>query len=174
MKTLKFLLIFIVFFGLVVMGEAKEPEHSKYMLEADVLIHKSNIERGCRLYLRALGSTQLSYMDNNNMRNYGSWELLVQSGYVDDDERYSRSNIIEEYSISVFAAKVSELNVRISNSKFTIIAQPDIKDSDLSILGITEFQDVLVYSDTSSNFREWILSAGLFSLQNDKMWKPLR
>jgi len=129
---------------------------------------ESDIEHGCRLYLRALGSVQVCYWDA--ALQYGSWESLVQDGYIDNEKRYNRSNMIEGYSIAVF---IAERGTEISNSKFTIIAQPD-EDNDLSVLGITEGQDVLEFSGTIPDFRKWLLKADLFSLQDDKMWKPLR
>ena len=168
---------------------------SGVIYQSEINETREAVMRTCKNTLRALGAAQLCYMDGNTMHDYGSWEALVHNGFIDNEERYNRSNMIEGYSIAVFVEKTSAQNGRISKkikhnymtkvqstkSCFTIIARPDTKLFDnntgyLKILGITEEQDVLECIGTIPEFRKWVShpKADLFSLQDHVMWEPLR
>ena len=76
-------------------------------------------ENRCWLALRSLGSTQLAYMDSNRAHNYGTWQSLLDNRYM--QQGYSRTNMIDNYSICVFETTASWKNRegKIFPSRFT-------------------------------------------------------
>jgi hypothetical protein len=145
-------------------------------------------ENSCKLTLRALGSTQLSFADSHD-GNFGTWEELVESG--DIGEGCNRSNVINNYSIAVFDVKKAGI------SSFTIVAVPveerralgkplificprknfpgiDIRFRDvpgwfLRVFAIGEDQTPRVWIGSNS---EWTTEN--VSLHNIELWEPLR
>lgn len=74
--------------------------------------------------LRALGSMQLAFADEHN-GNFGNWQELTNEEYI--QEGYSRANMIDNYSITVFErtrATLSDLAEDTAKPSFTIIAVP--------------------------------------------------
>jgi len=97
---------------------------------------KEELENQCKLTLKALCSSELVYQDQNthgdNSRgDYGTWFSLIENGYI--EKGYTRSNLIENYSISVFAVSTS---IGPAPSNFQAIAVPITKVYDLDIFGV--------------------------------------
>ncbi|MEO7993984.1 MAG: hypothetical protein ABI743_06255, partial [bacterium] len=72
-----------------------------------------------------LGSSQLAYQDSNLDKHYGGWGDLLSSNYI--QQGYTRSNIIDNYSLAVFyAANPGQRNGRYDYPTFTVVAMPMI------------------------------------------------
>lgn len=132
---------------------------------------RSAWENRCKLTLRALGSTQLAYQDANLNKNYGSWQALNNPNDPYIQQGYTRSNIIDNYSIIVFDVKAAQMmgGVTASDSTFTIVAIPRSQRNRLRTFALGDDQTP----------RVWVGPAGTFdpnniSLNNINQWEPLR
>ena len=133
------------------------------------------MENRCKLTLRALGSCQLAYADANIQKNYGSWQSLADLQYI--MEGYTRSNIIDNYSICVFQTGISlkKRKYSFSNSTFTIVAIPRSQKNRLRTFAIGDEQTPKVWVGSESEFAQRLNSdPPSFSLDNADMWEPLR
>lgn len=108
---------------------------------------RSAWENRCKLTLRALGSSQLAYQDQNLNKDYGNWDAMVATDYV--QEGYSRTNMIDNYSLAVFYANPSaQVNgITASDSSFTIVAVPRNDRNRLRTFAICDDQTVRVATD---------------------------
>ena len=105
---------------------------------------RSAWENRAKLTLRALGSSQLAYQDQNNNKDYGTWNNLIFTDYV--QKGYSRGNIIDNYSLAVFyAAKSTQVNnLTAQDSSFTIVAMPRNQRNRLRTFAICDDQTLRV------------------------------
>jgi hypothetical protein len=130
-------------------------------------------ENDCVSTLRALGSCQLAYADSRIEKNYGTWDSLTKTGYV--DPVYTRSNIIENYSIAVFSVGLRSGHGSFTDSTFTIVAIPLSQKHGLRTFGLGDDQTPVVFIGGSHDF-ETYFSRGLsmIDLGNLELWEPLR
>ena len=133
---------------------------------------RSAWENRCKLTLRALGSSQLAYMDGNLDKDYGSWLAMTDADYI--QEGYNRSNMIDNYSIAMFYIAVSEDQggYSASDSTFTIVAIPRSQKNRLRTFGIGDDQTPRVWVGTAD-------LAGMLTGDNVRLheiteWEPLR
>lgn len=139
---------------------------------------KGDLEDRCKNTLRALGSAQLAYQDQNLHNDYGTW-LSLKNGYL--NKGYTRSNMIEAYSISVFSVvKSGKLpNGRYDNrsSKFQIITVPNtMVYEDLGILGIGTDQTPYQFKFGNEKYWWWIenrYNKEQFTF-TEEYWEPVR
>jgi len=105
---------------------------------------RSAWENRCKLTLRALGSSQLAYQDQNLNKDYGNWNAMVGTDYV--QKGYSRTNMIDNYSLAVFYASPSSIvnNAPASDSSFTLVAVPRNNRNKLRTFAICDDQTVRV------------------------------
>jgi len=105
---------------------------------------RSAWENRAKLTLRALGSSQLAYQDQNLDKNYGNWNAMVATDYV--QLGYTRTNMIDNYSLAVFYANPStQVNgITASDSSFTIVAVPRNSRNRLRTFAICDDQTVRV------------------------------
>lgn len=133
-------------------------------------------ETRCILTLRALGSTQLAYMDGNFAKNYGTWQALADNDYI--QEGYNRSNIIDNYSICVFQTTTSwkkSNHGKTYPSTFTIVAIPRSQKNRLRTFGIGDDQTPRVFVGDSSTFESRLSShPSAIWFANTDMWEPIR
>ncbi|MEO7994095.1 MAG: prepilin-type N-terminal cleavage/methylation domain-containing protein [bacterium] len=134
---------------------------------------RSAWENRCKLTLRALGSSQLAYQDGNLDKTYGSWDNLIATDYVQNG--YTRTNMIDNYSMAVFYAARPTLinNQTASDSTFTIIAIPRSQKNRLRTFAICDDQTPRVATDYSMGL---IANAGNATPTGDSpcSWEPLR
>jgi hypothetical protein len=119
---------------------------------------QKQITETCRLTLRALGSTQLSYQELNSHSDFGTYWALENTGFI--EKGYTRANLIENYSISVFNARISDKlpdgTYKPKSSKFQIIAVPKTKVYDLNIYGIGTDMNIYEFKNDIPNYWWWI------------------
>jgi len=111
-------------------------------------------ENRARLTLRALGSSQLAYQDQNLAKNYGSWDNMIEPDYI--QRGYSRGNMIDNYSLAVFFADnsaSSKARNHFSNSdaSFTVVAVPLNQRNKLRTFSICDDQTVRVATNFHLN-----------------------
>ena len=137
---------------------------------------RSAWENRCKLTLRALGSSQLAYMDGNLDKDYGSWVAMTNDDYI--QEGYNRTNMIDNYSIIVFQVVASELmsGVSASDSTFTIIAVPRSQKNRLRTFGIGDDQTPRVWVGQREDFEGCLSDPAnpSFTLHEILQWEPLR
>lgn len=119
---------------------------------------QKDISNICRLTLRALGSTQLSYQSLNSHADFGTFWALEDTGFI--EKGYTRENLIENYSISVFNAltssKLPDGSYKSKSSQFQIIAVPHTKVYSLCIYGIGTDMNVYQFKNDTPNYWWWI------------------
>ena len=105
--------------------------------------------------LRSLGSSELAYQSTNNQKQWGSYEALVDTMYIQDG--YSLGNMIENYSISWEISEQADLTgslgagVGVANNAFTIIAYPrDSRANFLNTFAVTQDMTVRVFVPDSA------------------------
>lgn len=92
-------------------------------------------ENRAKLTLRALGSSQLAFQDQNIHHRYGTWNEMIQADFV--QRGYTRDNMIDSYSISVWNVGYGP------TSSFTIVVVPDTpRDKSRREFSITDDQIV--------------------------------
>ncbi|MCD6216247.1 hypothetical protein J7L05_00120 [bacterium] len=154
-------------------------------------------ENRCKLTLRALGSSQTAFAEKNN-GNYGNWLELTDADYI--QEGYNRTNMIDNYSITVFEIKkatLCDLAEGTTKSSFTIIAVPRSGRSSVNKYPIyfsprKDFPGVNVLFRNRPGYhlrtfaicedqtpRCWIgidskWTTENISLRNKELWEPLR
>jgi len=135
---------------------------------------REELENRCKLTLRALGSTELAYQDQNLAGNYGTWAALTNPDpklrYI--QEGYTRSNIIEFYSIVVFNVTSSSVRPdgRSNNdSTFSIVAFPYTASYPLRTFAIDNTQTPFVWIGHES---EWSFTN--INLRDPKLWEAMR
>lgn len=139
---------------------------------------RSAWENRAKLTLRALGSSQLAYQDQNLDKNYGNWNAMVATDYV--QLGYTRTNMIDNYSLAVFYANPSaQVNgITASDSSFTIVAVPRNNRNRLRTFAICDDQTVRV-ADTGDTVPVQTGGNGpgsSISVTGDVpcVWEPLR
>ena len=159
--------------------------------------HRHAWENRCKLTLRALGSSQTAFAEKN-YGNYGNWQELTDADYI--QEGYNRTNMIDNYSITVFErtkATLYDLAEGTTNSSFTIIAVPRSGRSSVNKYPIyfsprKDFPGVNVLFRNRPGYdlrtfaicedqtpRCWIgidskWTTENISLRNKELWEPLR
>lgn len=135
--------------------------------------HRVKLEQRAQLTLRALGSSQLAYQQQNRDQNYGSFEQMVATDYI--QHGYTRRNIINYYSLAVFYAHPGKrVNGQLEvPSRFTIIALPQAPGLGLRTFSISEDQTVRVATDFHLNI---VPNRGNEAPTGDdpRHWEPLR
>lgn len=109
------------------------------------------LENRAKLTLRALGSCQLAYQDQNRSRNYGSYANLYMHDFIHRD--YTRATLVPSYSLAVFYASQAVLSNGhpVTPSTFTIVAQPTDLARKLRTFSICDDQIVRVATDFHLN-----------------------
>ena len=81
-------------------------------------------ENRAKLSLRALGSSELAYQEQNDNKSYGDWDNLCKTGYF--QKGYTCGNLIGNYSLCEYYAEKSTMvnGQSAQDSSFTIIAMP--------------------------------------------------
>jgi len=174
MKLLPMMIIIaIISISVSVMAIASErsDQLSKKRTHASL---KQDFELKCKLTLRALGSTQLAYSDQNRNHDYGSWISLQKSEYI--QLGFSRTDLIEGYSISVFDAFMSSIvdGKTQYNSRFEIVCvpnQPNIHG--LRTFGLCEEQTPLVWIGEDRLWR-YPVNFPRSPIQENSLWAALR
>ena len=138
---------------------------------------RSAWENRCKLTLRALGSSQLAYMDGNLQKDYGSWVAMTHADYI--QEGYNRTNMIDNYSILCFQIATSKddgSGYTAADSTFTIIAIPRSQKNRLRTFAIGDDQTPRVFVGTEDAFiaATTVPDALTFSLSDITQWEPLR
>lgn len=108
------------------------------------------------LTMRALGSSQLAFQDQNIHHRYGTWKDMLATGYVQPG--YTRSNMIDNYSISVWNVGYGP------TPSFTIVVVPrNMRDQKLREFSITDDQTVRsrTFEERKNGVPPW-------------RWEPLR
>ena len=132
---------------------------------------RSAWENRCKLSLRALGSTELAYQDQQHKNHdYGTWEELIDptNNYI--QQGYTKENIIDNYAIVIFDVKKSTLNEKGENngdSKFMIVAQPKSPRNMLRAFAIDQNQVPYVWIGKNSQWEE-----GKTKLDDRSLWEP--
>ncbi|MEO7994094.1 MAG: prepilin-type N-terminal cleavage/methylation domain-containing protein [bacterium] len=109
---------------------------------------RSAWENRCKLTIRALASSQLAYADSNLRKDYGSFQNLQDTDYV--QKGYTRTNMIDNYSMAVFyASRSSGTTYTGADSTFTIIAIPRSQKNRLRTFAICDDQTPRVATDYS-------------------------
>ena len=137
---------------------------------------RSAWENRAKLTLRALGSTQLAYQDQNLDKNYGTWVALNDPNNNYIQQGYSRSNIIDNYSIAMFQVRIANMmgGFSASDSSFTIVAIPRSARNKLRTFALGDDQTPRVYVGTAADLAAALAMPGSVSLTNINMWEPLR
>lgn len=120
--------------------------------------------------LCTLGSAMLAFKNENPDKNYGTWEEMTKANYI--QEGYSRTNMIDNYSIAVFNVQKSTLDKNGNSnfdSTFTIVAFPRRQRNRLRTFALGDDQTPRLWV---GKFIE--CSTENVSLHNIEMWKPLR
>jgi len=132
---------------------------------------RSAWENRCKLTIRALGSTQLAYQDQNLNHDYGTWAALtdIRNAYI--QQGYTRSNIIDNYSIVVFNVRQSSSlgGMTANDSAFTIVAVPRSTRNKLRTFALGDDQTPRVWVGPAADF-----TLGMNSLNNINYYEPLR
>jgi prepilin-type N-terminal cleavage/methylation domain-containing protein len=128
---------------------------------------RSAWENRAKLTLRALGSSQLAYSDQNLDKDYGSWQAMTTAEYI--QQGYSRSNMIDNYSIIVFNVRPAVMmgGVSANDSDFTIVAIPRSQRNKLRTFALGADQTPRVWVGTG-------FDPNAISLSNLSQWEPLR
>jgi len=117
--------------------------------------------------LRLLGSAQLAYQWDTNLKKYGSFQAVANGGYL--PKWYRPGKIIDHYSITWRVqneAPVYSFERSITNNRFTIIARPIVPKYYWQVLrtfAITEDQTVRVYDPDNEEH----------DLKNPRSWDPI-
>lgn len=133
---------------------------------------RSAWENRCKLTLRALGSSQLAYMDGNLNKDYGTWVAMTDADYI--QEGYNRSNMIDNYSIAMFyvAQSFDVGGYSASDSTFTIVAIPRSQKNRLRTFAIGDDQTPRVWvGDTDLGA---MITGDTVRLHEIEEWEPLR
>lgn len=121
------------------------------------------------LTLRALGSSELAFQDENPEKNFGTWDQMWESEYI--QQGYTTENIIDDYKIVVFEITPSEKNEAgeiIKEATFKIVAVPLDPSSGLEIYAIDESQIPKVWIGDDS---QWDINN--IDLKNQDQWMLL-
>jgi len=141
---------------------------------------RSAWENRAKLTLRALGSSQLAYCDQNLNKDYGSWGAMMDAEYI--QQGYSRTNVIDNYSIAMFMVVTSvpdpnNPRYTASDSSFTIVCVPRSQKNKLRTFGLNDDQTPRVYireDDPDGSQLGTQLDAGEVALNVIEQWEPLR
>jgi prepilin-type N-terminal cleavage/methylation domain-containing protein len=135
---------------------------------------RSAWENRCKLTLRALGSTQLAYQDQNLDKDYGRWQALQDPANNYIQLGYSRANIIDNYSIALFEVKFSTMvgGYAAADSTFTIVAMPRSNKNRLRTFALGDDQTPRVWVGSGDLVSQ--IGANTVSLTNITEWEPLR
>jgi hypothetical protein len=121
------------------------------------------------LTLRALGSSELAYQDQNPDKNFGTWDEMMENEYI--QQGYTRETIIDGYNLVVFEATPSvknEIGEIVKESTFKIVAVPLDTSSGLEIYAIDESQQPKVWIGDGS---QWDIRN--IDLNNQDLWVPV-
>ena len=130
---------------------------------------RSAWENRCKLTLRSLGSAQQVYIDTTRENTYATFQALLDT--KDIQTGYTRSNLIDNYSMIVFDADPPTMSFHGApayDSTFTIIAIPRNQKNRLRTFGINTTQTAFVYVGTETDF------PFAYGMRNLSMWEPLR
>ena len=135
---------------------------------------RSAWENRCKLTLRALGSSELAYADGNLDKIYGTWPAMIDNDYIQDG--YSRSNMIDNYSIILFqvGAPTYEGDFSAADSSFTIVAVPRSQKNKLRTFAIGDDQTPRVWVGDPADYVAIMAPPQTVSLSNVENWEPLR
>jgi len=131
---------------------------------------RSAWENRCRLTLRALGSTELAYQDQNKNHDYGTWEELIDPRNNFIQQGYTRETLIDNYAIVIFDVKKSTLNEKgesNGDSTFMIVAEPRSPRNNLRTFAIDQDQIPYVWIGKDSQWGE-----GKTKLDDRSLWEP--
>jgi type II secretory pathway pseudopilin PulG len=126
--------------------------------------------------LRLLGEAELAYRAANKARAWGSWDDLVEAGYM--NENYTLDNIIDEYTLwlsvdnpSLSAGKRSAIWGGLFNT-FTIVAFPrkTAPPGYMSTFAISEDLVLRVYRPETPGAKAW----GEDDDFGARTWEPIR
>jgi type IV pilus assembly protein PilA len=130
---------------------------------------RSAWENRCKLTLRQIGSAQLAYINTTQENTYGTFGALVETEFL--AYGYSRSNIIDNYSVVVFDVDPPTMTFHglpAYDSTFTVIAVPRSQRNRLRTFGINNTQTPYVYVGTDEDFPR------SYGLRNHELWQALR
>jgi hypothetical protein len=157
--------------SVVSIASERSDQYSKERIHASL---KQKIENRCKLTLRALGSCQLAYADQNRNKDFGTWRSLQKSEYI--EKGYTRATIIEGYSISAFRACVSSRvdGKSQGDSRFDIVAVPNQPNvHGLRTFGICEEQTPLVWIGRDSWWR-YPVNFPRHPIRENSLWARMR
>lgn len=137
---------------------------------------RSAWENRAKLTLRAIGSSQLAYSDQNLKKDYGTWGAMQTAEYI--QQGYTRTNVIDNYSIIMFRVQTSTLdpnnpNYTASDSTFTIVCVPRSQKQKLRTFALGDDQTPRVYVGLAADFGTAITNDSI-SLNTLINWEPLR
>lgn len=106
---------------------------------------RSAWENRAKLTIRALGSSQMAYADANLEKNYGTFQNMLDTEYI--QAGYSRGNMIDNYSIAIFYRLPVTDALGSADGGFTIVAMPRSNKNRLRTFAICDDQTVRVAVD---------------------------
>jgi hypothetical protein len=124
-------------------------------------------ENRCILTLRAIGSSQIAFADQNN-GEFGTWDEMKKQEYI--QQGYNYLNLIDNYKIVVFNVQKSIKDKDgkiISPSSFVIVAVPNEIKSGLRTFAIDSDQTVRAWIGDSKDF-----DIATIDLKNENQWEP--
>ncbi|HYE78382.1 MAG TPA: prepilin-type N-terminal cleavage/methylation domain-containing protein [bacterium] len=140
---------------------------------------RSAWENRAKITLRALGSSQLAYQDSNLNKDYGTFQNMLDSDYI--QKGYTRGNMIDNYSIAVFYRSSSTRVGPYSgaDSTFTIVAVPRSQKNRLRTFAICDDQTVRVATDGATQVVPANGDTAMPTIPNPATdnpcdWEPLR
>jgi hypothetical protein len=175
MKLLPMMIIIaIISISVSVVSIASERRANQFSKERTHANLKQDLENKCKMRLRAFGSVQLGYSDQFENHDYGNWISLQKYQWIQPG--YTRSNIIEGYSISVFDTCLSTIVDGKSqyDSRFEIVAvpnQPNIHR--LRTFGLCEEQTPLVWIGEDRLWR-YPVNFPRHPIRENSLWAALR
>jgi hypothetical protein len=115
---------------------------------------KRRLEINVRNKLRELGSSQLAYQGTNNMKYYGSFQALQDTGYIESG--FGLDNYVESYELTWHMTKCmppfGSMGMGLCDGTFTIVAYPSITPPPaLRTFGISEDQVLRVFNPDNGN-----------------------
>jgi len=130
-------------------------------------------ESSAKSTLLALGETELAYQSVNDNKFWGSWENLVDRGYI--AQGYTRGNIIENYSLWMMTfhlPPVGPLVDRAGDSRFTIVAFPRITRPPgyLSTFALRDDETLRTYTPALPGENAWGENGDFGA----RTWEPIR
>lgn len=112
-----------------------------------LIARRSAWENRAKLSLRALGSSQMAYQDQNQRKAFATCHCLTETGYM--QVGYNRTNMIENFSIAVWDCSPPTIvgGVTASDATFTLVAVPRNNRNKLRTFAICDDQTLRVATD---------------------------